>query len=257
MKTETRSKIVEIIDKNGSARPSDLAKQLNISTQALHRHLRKLVSEQFIERVGDPPYTRYVLAGNADFSSALKWYLAKRVKEAKAVCETRDIFVARLTSQFSTIRSSPIKEVDLPLVVSVAGEVGNNSFDHNLGHWKDQPGCWFEVQFFRNHLWVLVADRGRGIYRSLTHAVPTVSNDQAAIEIAFEKRISGRAPEQRGNGLVFVKNAFANIPKSGICCRSGNGVVQYGELGNRCFEILKTASLENEGTVTLMVWSSK
>src|SRR3989338_11457838 len=27
-----------------------------------------------------------------------------------------------------------------PLIVAVAGEIGNNSFDHNLGNWPDIPG---------------------------------------------------------------------------------------------------------------------
>ena len=34
------------------------------------------------------------------------------------------------------------------------------------------------------------------------------TTDMEAVEIAFTKRISGRSPEQRGNGLKFVSEAI-------------------------------------------------
>ena len=38
---------------------------------------------------------------------------------------------------------SGLSENIVPLIVAVAGEIGNNSFDHNLGKWPDSPGVFF------------------------------------------------------------------------------------------------------------------
>ena len=43
------------------------------------------------------------------------------------------------------------------------GEIGNNCFDHNLGFWKDQPGCYFHDEFDSAGVTVGLADRGRGM----------------------------------------------------------------------------------------------
>src|SRR3989338_5626220 len=49
-------------------------------------------------------------------------------------CKTRDIFQARLET-FQSIVHSVIPSSTAFLVTAIAGEIGNNSFDHNLGNW--------------------------------------------------------------------------------------------------------------------------
>jgi hypothetical protein len=93
------------------------------------------------------------------------------------------------------------------LLSAIVGEIGNNSFDHNLGSWKDIPGIFFGYSFPDNGEWLVVlADRGQGILKTLRHARPSLANDLDALKVAFTEKLSGRAPEDRGNGLKFVKN---------------------------------------------------
>lgn len=251
MKTETKSQIIEIIRKNGKVRPSDLASQIGISPQAVHRHLKSLVSSGILESRGAPPTTAYVLADVPDFSQGLNWFSAKTAKSVPDVCETRDQFAARLAR---------FKQYDLTyetqaLIISTSGEIGNNSFDHNIGQWKDIPGCWFEIQKTRNRLWVLIADRGQGIYHSIFRVMPNLRDEASAVKRVFEEHISGRAPEKRGNGLKFVKKSITDSPGRGIACCSGKGSVCYGEFGENCLEILKSAPMQDFGTVTLTIWT--
>jgi hypothetical protein len=56
--------------------------------------------------------------------------------------------------------------------------------------------------------YVVLADYGKGVQRSLSLVLPEIKTDMEAIEIAFTKRISGRSPEQRGNGLKFVSETI-------------------------------------------------
>jgi hypothetical protein len=52
---------------------------------------------------------------------------------------------------------------------------------------------------------IVLADRGQGLLATLNRVKPELKNDEEALFTAFNERISGRAPETRGNGLKFVK----------------------------------------------------
>lgn len=253
MKKSTKSHIIKIIRQTGSTRPVELAKSLKISLQAIHRHLRILVSDGIIEPKGRPPSTRYMMAGTADFSRALEWCESSTTPSpAVEVSETRDVFSARL-NRLTLLENQGLPQGDLPLIISVIGEIGNNSFDHNLGQWRDVPGCWFETQVTRRRLWILIADRGQGIFRSLSGVIP-VANEQDAMEKAFRERISGRTPERRGNGLKYVKNVIAERSAAGLACRSGSGQIHFGEYGELCSNVVRTISEFDYGTITVLAW---
>ena len=65
--------------------------------------------------------------------------------------------------------------------------------------------------------------------------VPSISSDVEAIEMAFTKKISGRHPEQRGNGLKFVANT---IQKNNwhLFFQSGSGSCSIDNSGMKFFE---------------------
>jgi len=260
VKTKTKFQILEIINKKESVRPVELVNLLKISPQAVHRHLKALVSEGAIEPRGQPPFTQYTLIDRPDFRQALRWFQSNEVKNTVVennVSETRDIFTARL-NHFIPLVKQGFSQEDLPLIISTCGEIGNNSFDHNLGQWRDFPGCWFEIQMTRNRLWVLIADRGQGIYSSLSKAFPSITSEQVAIEKAFEEHLSGRAPEKRGNGLKYVKNIITASQNRGLSCRSGSGQVDYGRFGKDCLKILNSVpSNQKFGAITLISWGLK
>lgn len=255
MKTDTKQKLIKFIEKRGPTRPTDLAKHLDITPQALHRHLKSLVSMGTLVSQGSMPYTRYALAGIPDFSDAFKWIDAQTIKKnpTDKVCETRDVFAARLSHLKDLIRQGfDLKK--LSLLISSVGEIGNNSFDHNLGQWRDVPGCWFEMQVTGNRVWICIGDRGQGIYNSLIRVDPKITNEQSAMEVAFEQFISGRAPEKRGNGLKYVKDNILREQERGLSCFSGKGHMQYGDWGLDCEKILKSHVSKVKGTLTLMAW---
>jgi hypothetical protein len=254
MKTGTRANILKAIEKAGKIRPSELRQTLNVSAQAIHRHLRSLVQQELIEAKGSMPFTQYALAGIPDLEAVSAWLNAKTLtKNPPLVCETREILTAKLSHLRTFVRNG-LPENILPLVISTAGEIGNNSFDHNLGQWHDVPGCWFESQVTGRYLSICIADRGQGIFKSLIRVHPEIADEQAAIKAAFETIISGRAPEQRGNGLKYVKRNLSNTPGSGIACISGNARINYGEQGEKCLNLLNKYLSKVKGTITLMIW---
>ena len=123
-------------------------------------------------------------------------------------CETRDIFQARLDRMTDDLlANNSIKEEKVYLISAVVGEIGNNSFDHNLGNWSDVMGTFFAYDFISSELKIVLADRGQGVLETLKKVKPELKNDSEALKTAFTERISGRAPEARGNGLKFSRES--------------------------------------------------
>ncbi len=135
-------------------------------------------------------------------------------KNSDFYCKTRDIFQARLEKMiFLLLLNSNFKEDDVYLMSAMVGEIGNNSFDHNVGSWFGEIGIFFAYIVDNKKLKVYLVDSGQGIYNTLKKVKPEIKDDREALRVAFNEKISGRAPELRGNGLKFVK---ANIKKRGM-----------------------------------------
>ncbi|PJC40704.1 MAG: hypothetical protein CO042_02365, partial [Parcubacteria group bacterium CG_4_9_14_0_2_um_filter_41_8] len=58
-------------------------------------------------------------------------------------CPTSSIFQARLTKMEHALMQKSGFEKLYSLIVLVAGEIGYNSFAHNLGQWPDTSGIFF------------------------------------------------------------------------------------------------------------------
>lgn len=139
-------------------------------------------------------------------------------------CSTRDIFQARLDKVRLAFESDRKNNLDIiyPLI-AIIGEIGNNSYDHNIGNWRDVMGIYFNVNF--DNKTIVIADRGQGIFASIQKVKPDVKTDIKALKIAFTEVISGRFPEKRGNGLKFVTKVAEDLGLK-IELFSGNAIAR-------------------------------
>jgi hypothetical protein len=139
---------------------------------------------------------------------------------------TRDVFTARIQSY--------IIETQNYLEAAIIGEIGNNTFDHNFIFENDFPrGVYFNAAYKRDY--TVLADFGKGVKRSLLLVQPSLQSDIEAVEMAFTKRISGRSPEQRGNGLKFVSETIRQN-RWHLYFQSGSGCCSIDRDGNTFFE---------------------
>lgn len=144
-------------------------------------------------------------------------------------CQNRDIFQAKVDKMMNGLLAAKnIDEESVYLVSAMAGEIGNNSFDHNLGKWSDITGVFFGYETEGDNLKIVLADRGQGVLASLRQIRPELKNDYEALKVAFTEKISGRAPENRGNGLKFVKENVKN-KKMHLTFISGNAQTELNE----------------------------
>lgn len=121
----------------------------------------------------------------------------------RVYCQTRDVFQARVNKLIPELQKINQDQNLSFLLAAVAGEVGNNSFDHNLGSWRDAAGVYFNTDL--SHRLIVLADRGQGMLATIKKIRPAVQVSKEALKIAFTEIISGRYPEKRGNGLKFVR----------------------------------------------------
>ncbi len=137
---------------------------------------------------------------------ALDWAKSKEgVRPASEFyCEARDVAQARVEKMRPEFIAHNWSDDESGLLAAMAGELTGNCFDHNFGNWPDVPGCWFEYEIKGNVFRMKIADRGRGVLTTLRQVRPGLKDDSEAIKVAFTETITGRAPEQRGNGLKFV-----------------------------------------------------
>lgn len=187
----------------------------------------------------------------------IEWYVSAGglpAPDASQYCQTRDVFEGRLARLLAYAGSVGLPEADAALLTAVAGEIGNNSFDHNVGHWQDQPGCYFAFAFDAPRLLVWIADRGRGVLASLQNVVPDLTDHQQALVIAYERTVSGRHPERRGNGLKFVRSVINTHGDRGLVSVSGRGTLAFGGLGPALLGTTRWPAEQDYGMLTLVGW---
>ncbi|PIP57494.1 hypothetical protein COX03_02785 [Candidatus Woesebacteria bacterium CG22_combo_CG10-13_8_21_14_all_39_10] len=148
---------------------------------------------------------------NEPLSVALNWAISDKTYEPdqKYYCKTRDVFQVRLEHMLAELLGENSKAFS-SLISAVAGEIGNNSFDHNIGNWPDVLGIYFSYSLTERK--IVLADRGLGILFTLKRVRPDLKSHKDSLKVAFTEIISGRAPESRGNGLKFVRNIVTQNP---------------------------------------------
>lgn len=197
-------------------------------------------------RQGDKSY-RYYRKKDIDIYLSDLLRLAKKwisednvILPAELYCQNSAVFQSRLSKlqdNLGKVTNEDIKKI-FPLVVAVTGEIGDNSFAHNIGNWPDVPGIFFGFDIIKRQ--VVLADRGQGILKTLKRVRPELEDDMQALKVAFTEVVSGRAPEERGNGLKFVR---AVVVKSlvGLYFQTGNAELDLEKDGSE-LHIKKTDS---------------
>jgi len=144
------------------------------------------------------------------FQLAKDWAVSQKEIPEQFYCQNSGIFQARITKMETLMIQNKDANKLFSLLTSIAGEIGNNSYDHNLGQWPDIPGIFFAYDL--NKKQIILADRGVGILETLRRVKPELENHAQALQTAFTEIISGRKPESRGNGLKYVKSVISKNP---------------------------------------------
>ncbi len=203
---------------------SELAKKLGISRVAVFKKIKNgVIKAQKIGRNFVIYKKDIEILSNNLFKLAYGWAVFNKKFPEEFYCQNSSIFQDRLIRMENLMIKNETTKNIFSLIVSATGEIGDNSFAHNLGQWPDMPGIFFGYDL--NKKQVVLADRGLGVLKTLERVKPTLKNHKQALEVAFTEIISGRAPESRGNGLKYVRKIISenNID---LLFQSGNAKLQ-------------------------------
>jgi len=217
------------------------ANYLGCSIETLRRWDKE---RKFIAYRKENNYRYYLLPDIEDFSEKLNlfkiakhWIKSKRLFEIlpRYFCPDSFVFKSRLTRLQRDLEEKNNSRDFSSLLSSIIGEIGNNSFDHNIGNWPDITGIFFGYNLKKKT--IVLVDRGQGILKTLKRIKPQLKNHQEALKVAFTEIISGRKPEHRGNGLKFVKIAIENS-KMKLFFQTGNAKINLKR--NKKFQVKKS-----------------
>ncbi|MCX6760474.1 MAG: helix-turn-helix domain-containing protein [Candidatus Nealsonbacteria bacterium] len=153
------------------------------------------------------------------FKLAKDWAISNKKFPDQFYCQNSGVFQARVAKMGGLLMENKDAKGLFSLLTSIAGEIGNNSYDHNLGQWPDTPGIFFGYDL--NKKQIDLADRGLGILKTLKRVRPELKDHEQALKVAFTEIISGRKPEARGNGLKYVRSVISKNPIS-LIFQTGN-----------------------------------
>jgi excisionase family DNA binding protein len=231
----------------------DAAKMLGVSIDTLRRRdasgelraLRSAGGHRYYDRETLERYMRNM------YAMALLWAESAVAPDlpSEDYCETQDRFWARQNVLAILLDKDSATHDLAPLLASIVGEIGNNCFEHNIGNWPDVQGICFAYDLNKRE--IVIADRGLGIRATLSRVRPSIKDDIEAMTIAMTERVSGRAPEQRGNGLKYVRKVAGENP-IGVSLRSGTAVATIakddGEL------LIDLADRNVRGTIAKIIY---
>jgi hypothetical protein len=188
----------------------EAAKNLDVTPMTLRRwdESGKLVSIRKTPK-GDRYYRKIdieVLTSGL-FKMAYDWVASNTKIPEEYYCQTSSVFNTRLVRMETEMLNDQSLNNYFSLIVSVAGEIGNNSYDHNIAHWPDIPGIFFGYNLAKKQ--IVLADRGLGILETLKRVRSELKDHKDALQVAFTEIISGRKPEARGNGLKYVRKVIS------------------------------------------------
>lgn len=212
-----------MIAMDNKVRITEASKILGVSAQTL-RNWEKSGKLRSQRSAGKQRY--YLLEDLKSFALDIKaiglaWVISPIPPELTSdlYCERQDRFTSRASKMgYELQNDNNISEELASLLPLVVGEIGDNSFAHNLGNWPDVPGIFYAYDLGKRV--IVLADRGRGVKRTLQQVRPSIATDTEALNVAFHEVISGRNPEKRGNGLKVVRS-IVESKEIGLLFRSG------------------------------------
>jgi len=230
---------------------SEAAEFLGVSVQTLRRWAKGFLVPDFVSPGGHRYYSQQQLE---HFLSPLIQLARSWVSPEKPAdlakddyCENSAVFQARLNRFSMELQRKKIPIETVALVGIVVGEIGNNSFDHNIGNWPDMPGVFFGYDAERRCL--VLADRGQGVLKTLKRVRPNLETESDAVRTAFTESVSGRAPEKRGNGLKTVRIVVSEHPFA-LSFQSGDAIFSMGARDKEL--IIKQTSEVIHGTLAIL-----
>lgn len=136
MKSESKQQIADIINKKGKVSVHYLSGKLNLSPQMVHRHLKDLIQQGLVSRLGSAPKTEYQSLSNGPTKPLLNKDLSQQLEKCAEILSCHP--VVKLVTLFgSQARGEAHQDSDIDLLVWISS--GKESFSrHDIWNYFDR-----------------------------------------------------------------------------------------------------------------------
>jgi len=189
----TKEQIKNYIKKQKQTTIQDLSNQLNISRQAVHKHIKELVNIGFIEKIGTTKAAYYRISdGQATVENKLrKTFLVDGLEEHSTF------------EYFSTLLNfkSYLNKNSFDILNYIFTEILNNAIDHS-----ESEKCTVEVIMQKLDCEVKIKDFGIGIFYSI-YSKFKLDNEHDAIGELIKGKTTTFKERHSGEGIFFSSKA--------------------------------------------------
>jgi len=142
------------------------------------------------------------------------------------VAKTHQQIVEISTLIKGIFKNKGLKGNRLSDIQSFITELGNNVIDHT------KSSCFIAVKNNEdeNEIEIAVADRGEGIYNSLKDVL-TVQSPHEIVEAAITTKASRLSDEDRGKGLMDIKQRAFRWSEASVSLRTNNAIYEITKCG--------------------------
>jgi DNA-binding transcriptional ArsR family regulator/anti-sigma regulatory factor (Ser/Thr protein kinase) len=195
----TKERILQILAKSGPVSGSDLARELSVSRQAVHRQLRKLVEAGAVSCRGATRSAVYELVTEKVREPGTR--KTSRTFALEGLEEDR-VYRNWVDPWFSPVARSPEAQAILHYTFT---EMLNNAIDHS-----GAQNCRIELNSERYHMAFCIRDYGIGIFRSIAEKLKL--NDEAdAVRLLLQGKTTTMPDRHSGEGIFFTSRAAESL----------------------------------------------
>lgn len=197
-----REKILDFINKKQRLTASELATRYKVSPQAIHRHLKVLLSEGTILRQGSSRKTTYYIPNTPQALKLHQYISLAETFENEALQE--DQIFSRLVEKLPFIKILPANTHRI--LYYAFTEMMNNAIDHSES--KKISMIW---KTLGNQIIFEIEDKGIGIFANLQEK-KNLSDEMEAIQTLLKGKETTQPEKHSGEGIFFtskIADSFA------------------------------------------------
>jgi hypothetical protein len=196
-----REKILDLIKRHKTSKAAELARELGISTQAVHRHLKALVATGVIMKSGTPPHVRYALRTAGDGPTPAG---AEIMRKCAAILRRHpSIRLVTLFGSYARGRERQGSDIDLMVWLAPDAKEGRREI---WSYWDEQA----QGIAWRDDVSIVVA-----------RLAPTIKVHTLLLDLPEEHRV-----------VVDRADYFEGIKAAVVAWRDRNGAVKIPSFGD-------------------------
>jgi anti-sigma regulatory factor (Ser/Thr protein kinase)/predicted DNA-binding protein YlxM (UPF0122 family) len=189
---ERGKKIQQQILRDIKYHPNDIAQHIceifQISRQAVHKHLKKLEDEDWLESKGATRNKVYKLGSRREHCTTIP--LDKSISE-------HEVYDREFYSMFEGLPKN-IEDI----IFYGFTEMVNNAIDHSEGE-----KCTISIKRDKNEIIISISDDGEGIFKHITR-IQALSDEKQAILELYKGKLTTDPANHSGQGIFFTSKMF-------------------------------------------------